>query len=84
MIEEPGQSAKPLEPSGVVKKEKLSIEDMEQKLKPRPSLWPIALALAVLITLIGVIIHPILFVVGLVLVVASIIGWGLESTQAQA
>ena len=42
------------------------------------SYWPLALALALLIALIGVITHPLVLGIGLVLAAAAIIGWGLE------
>jgi len=42
------------------------------------SYWPIALALALLIALIGVITHPLVLGIGLVLASAAVIGWGLE------
>lgn len=42
------------------------------------SYWPIALAVAMLIVFIGIIIHPIVLGVGVVLTAAAMIGWGLE------
>ena len=50
----------------------------EEELMPRPSLWPFALAISVAIMLGGFVINPIVFVIGVVLVIASIIGWNLE------
>jgi len=61
------------------KKRKGSTEAVEQALLiPKKSYWPFALAVALFITLLGVVTHPIVFGVGLALIVAAIIGWGLE------
>ncbi len=53
-------------------------EAMQQAINPKQSYWPFALAVALFIALLGVIVHPIVFGAGLVLVAISIIGWGLE------
>ena len=50
----------------------------EEELMPRPSLWPFALAVSVAIMLGGFVINPIVLGVGVILVIASIIGWNLE------
>ena len=50
----------------------------EQTFHSYSSYWPIALAFAMLIILVGVITHPIVLGIGVVLAVAAIIGWGLE------
>jgi len=62
------------------KKQKTSNEAMEQSIKPKQSYWPFALAASLTITLVGVILmsHPIVFWVGVALVVVSFVGWGLE------
>jgi len=62
------------------KKQKASNEAMEQVIKPKQSYWPFALAASLSITLIGVILmsHPIVFWVGVVFVIVSFVGWGLE------
>jgi len=60
------------------KKQKASNEAMEQAIKPKQSYWPFALAASLTITLVGVISHPIVFWVGVALVVVSFAGWGLE------
>jgi Mg2+/citrate symporter len=60
------------------KKQKASNEAMEQAIKPKQSYWPFALAASLTITLVGVISHPIVFWVGVALVVVSFVGWGLE------
>lgn len=69
MAEEQGQRKQP--------KQKAS-EAMEQAIKPKQSYWPFALAASLSITLLGVMVHPIVFWVGLALVVVAIVGWGLE------
>lgn len=79
MVEESGQSKlleTPQQPAA--KKQKIPLEVQEQKLTPRPSIWPIALALALVITAAGLMIHPILFVCGIVITIAVIIGWIIE------
>ena len=60
------------------KNQSASNEAMEQAIKPKRSYWPIALAASLTITLVGVISHPIVFWVGVALVVVSFVGWGLE------
>ncbi len=55
---------------------KLTKEQMEAK-EPR-SPWPFALAITILITCIGLLIHPIIFFIGVVLILGSITGWLLE------
>ena len=70
MVEDRGQSEKP----------GASNEAMEQAIKPKQSYWPILLASSLTLTLIGVILssHPIVFWVGVALVIVSFIGWGIE------
>ncbi len=53
-------------------------EAREQAISPQQSVWPFILASALVVLLIGFIIHPIVLGIGVVLVVAAIIGWGLE------
>ncbi|HEV7236164.1 MAG TPA: cytochrome c oxidase subunit 4 [Ktedonobacteraceae bacterium] len=50
----------------------------EQTFHSYSSYWPIALAFALLIALIGVLVHPIVLGIGIVLAAAAVIGWGLE------
>lgn len=45
---------------------------------PKRSYWPFALALMISISLMGVVIYPIIFFIGLVLTVVIIIAWGIE------
>lgn len=77
MVEESDQNAKPPEQTAK-KRPKVSLEEREKRLTPRPSFWPIALALALVIAFIGVMINPILLGVGAVLTIVAIIGWILE------
>ena len=59
-------------------KPKISNEATEQTLGPHKSYWPFALAAALMIAFLGVVIHPILFGIGVVLIALAVIGWGLE------
>ncbi len=77
MADESNESEKPPE-KPIRRSEKVPLEVQEQRLKPRPSIWPIALAFALAIAAIGVIVHPILLYCGIALVIATIIGWTLE------
>ena len=72
MTEEQGQRKQ------LSNKQKASRKVMEQAIDPKKSYWPFALAFALVIALLGVIVHPILFWVGVALVAVAIIGWGLE------
>lgn len=60
------------------KPEKVPLEVREQRLAPKPSIWPIVLAFTLAIALMGIIIHPIILACGVVLTIAAIIGWILE------
>ena len=60
------------------KKQMVSIEAMEQAIKPKQSYWPFALAFSLTIALVGVMSHPIVMWVGIALLVVSFVGWGLE------
>ena len=42
------------------------------------SYWPFALAVAIMVMLVGLLIHPVILAIGVVLAAAAIIGWGLE------
>ena len=72
MIEDQGQR------NQASKKQKASHESMEQAVKPKQSYWPFALAFSLTIALVGVMSHPIVFWIGVALVVVSFVGWGLE------
>lgn len=52
---------------------------------PGPSYWPIVISVALLITIVGLLVvnsTPVLLIVGGVLVLISIVGWGLEDPMA--
>lgn len=55
-----------------------SAEVLEKTAGPHKSYWPFALAVALMIAFLGVVIHPILFGIGVVLIALAVIGWGLE------
>ncbi|HEY1354484.1 MAG TPA: cytochrome c oxidase subunit 4 [Ktedonobacteraceae bacterium] len=74
MAEKSGQGKKqPEQPA-----DKRANMPLQVQLSPRPSFWPVVLALTLVITCIGVITHPILLGVGAALTVAAIIGWMCE------
>lgn len=50
----------------------------EEEITPRPSYWPIVLACALTVMLLGTTLHPIVLAVGALLVIGCIIGWSLE------
>ncbi len=50
----------------------------EISLRAYKSYWPLALAIALFVILLGIITHPIVLGVGIVIAVVAIIGWGLE------
>lgn len=50
----------------------------EEAISPHPSIWPLALALALVVLLIGSVTQAWLMGLGALLVVIAIIGWGLE------
>ena len=60
------------------KRDRLTPDQMAQALHAKKSYWPFALSLAVLVSMIGVVTHPIVLGLGLALAVVAIIGWGLE------
>lgn len=52
---------------------------------PGPSYWPLAISIALLITIVGVLVinsTPALVIIGAVLALISIVGWGLEDPMA--
>ena len=49
-----------------------------EEVLPRPSYWPLSLATALIITLIGFVTHPVVIGVGALLIVICVIGWALE------
>ncbi len=57
----------------------LSPEAMQRVIDGKKSYWPFLLALAISITLFGIVLFAnILVGIGIVLVIAAVIGWGLE------
>ncbi len=58
--------------------EAIASEVQEQALSPHNSFWPLALAVALFVILVGILTHPIVLGVGAVLAVVAVIGWGLE------
>jgi hypothetical protein len=77
VADESGQEEK--EPEQPAKKrQKVPLEVQEQRLAPKPSLWPFALAMALVIAFIGIMLNPIILAVGTILTIAAIIGWMLE------
>lgn len=63
----------------LAKKAKISKEALEQALNTRTSYWPFALAVALIVVLLGIMTHPIVFGIGVALVATAAIGWGLEN-----
>jgi Cytochrome c oxidase subunit IV. len=60
-----------------VRRRRTKLVNVEEIL-PRPSVWPLVLAVSIAITLFGIIAGPIVCGIGLVLVVVSIVCWALE------
>ncbi|GAC1362459.1 MAG: hypothetical protein NVS2B12_15160 [Ktedonobacteraceae bacterium] len=48
------------------------------EISPRPSYWPLALAFSLAIVLFGIIASPVVVAIGVILAIASVIGWILE------
>ena len=53
-------------------------EALERTDGPQKSYWPFVLAVALMIAFVGVVVHPILLGIGVVLTALAVIGWGLE------
>lgn len=51
---------------------------MARAVDAKKSYWPFALSFAILISMIGIVTHPIVLGIGVVLIIIAIIGWGLE------
>jgi hypothetical protein len=49
-----------------------------EEISPKPSYWPLALTVSLSVLLMGILIHPIMIGVGVLLAIASIMGWMLE------
>jgi Zn-dependent membrane protease YugP len=57
-----------------------SNEATGQAIKSKQSYWPIVLAASLTLTLVGIILmsYPIVFWIGVVFVIVSFVGWGIE------
>lgn len=49
-----------------------------EEVMPRPSYWPIALAFALIVLLLGVMLHPLVIVFGALLTLGTLVGWIFE------
>jgi hypothetical protein len=49
-----------------------------EEFMPKPSYWPLALAVSFVVLSIGIIVSWVVIVVGAILMIASVIGWSLE------
>ncbi len=49
-----------------------------EAISPRASYWPLALAFAIVVFLYGAIGNPIIMGIGVVLIIAAVMGWALE------
>ena len=58
--------------------EDISKAVQEEAIKPHLSVWPFALAVALMVLLMGFITQPIILGIGVVLVIVAVIGWGVE------
>ena len=72
MSDNPGQRKR------LPKRDQLTSEQMAQAVEAKKSYWPFALSFAILISMVGVVTHPIVLGIGVTLIVVAIIGWGLE------
>ncbi|MBE3559109.1 MAG: cytochrome c oxidase subunit 4 [Ktedonobacteraceae bacterium] len=50
----------------------------EEEISPRPSFWPLLLALSICVLAVGLMFHPVILGIGAVLVLVSAIGWARE------
>jgi hypothetical protein len=50
----------------------------EAAISPRPSYWPLTLAFALVVLLMGAVTNDIILAIGVVLVVIAILGWSFE------
>jgi cobalamin biosynthesis protein CobT len=61
------------------KKRKKKAEPVDvQQISPRPSYWPIALAFSLIVAFVGLADSPIVLGIGVLMIIISVIGWGLE------
>jgi hypothetical protein len=67
------------QPKRSLKRNQLSPEAMERASAAKKSYWPFLLAVAISISLVGIVLFSnIVLIIGIVLVVGAVIGWGLE------
>jgi len=71
-------AAKDAPPLPGKKRRKKVREVTEEEITPRPSIYPIGLALSMVVLLLGVAWSPIVLGIGVLLVIAALIGWSLE------
>ena len=60
----------------------MSSEEMHEIEMPAPSFWPFVLAFSLLLICIGIIATIIVSIVGVILLLASIVGWSMENRAA--
>lgn len=77
MPEEQGQERPEPSPEQAASRKARKLAQVEA-LKPHPSVWPFALAVSLMVLLIGFITYPVLLGIGVLLTIASVIGWSLE------
>lgn len=77
-IQETEQSQSSLVASGKKRGKKKGRLVSVEEIMPKPSYWPLALAVSFIVLLMGIMISWIVIAIGAVLVIASVIGWSLE------
>ena len=60
------------------KRGQLTPDQMARAIDAKKSYWPFALSFAILVSMVGVVTHPIVLGIGVALAIVAIIGWGLE------
>jgi hypothetical protein len=74
----PSEAGEPVVPARKKRVVKKVLKVDEAAISPRPSYWPLVLALALVVLFMGVIFNGILLGIGVVLVVIAIFGWSFE------
>jgi hypothetical protein len=74
----PSELGEPVVPARKKRVVKKVLKIDEATISPRPSYWPLVLALALVVLFMGVILNAILLGVGVVLVAIAIFGWSFE------
>lgn len=72
------EEKKPGQDQQGTKKEQTSSGAQEQTLGKHMSYWPFVLACSIFIFLMGVVTHPVVLVIGVILILVAVIGWGIE------